>query len=407
MSRSRLAVAATASLVVIAAIALAVTRWGGNDDATTALARESGSRMAVISPTTTTLSSATTFVPTTTTTTTTTTSTTTTTVATTASTAAPATAAPETSALATSPSTTAPSTTAPSTTTTSTPPPPPSTTTTAPRSQPGPGPAPYRGLGTWVDAYDFSPAHRNDGNPSVAPADVDHMASLGIETLYLQAARANDPKAPGDLMQPDLLGQFLLRAHANGMKVVAWFLPHHADVDDDMRHLQAMLDFEVQGHRFDSIALDIEWRNGEADHGLRSARLVEVSKRLRAGSPDRPVGAIVMPPVVTDVLNTSFWPGYPWAELAPLFDVFMPMSYWTNRAGGSHYRNAYNYTAENIALLRQHVGNVAVHPIGGIGNAATHADYDDFMRAAVEAGSAGWSIYDYATTAGDAWPHLR
>ena len=311
----------------------------------------------------------------------------------------------------TSTSTTAPATTSTaarrSTTTRAVSPPP-----AADAPDPAPAPAPsgtsgisaYQGLGTWVDAFDFDPAHTG-GNPSVRPSDVARMAAAGVRTVYLQAARSEDPAAPGDLMSPDLLGQFLTQAHAHGLQVVAWFLPHHADVADDMRHLDAIVGFTAGGHRFDSVALDIEWRAG-ADHATRSKNLVEVSRRLRESAGGRAVGAIVMPPVVTDVISPGFWPGFPWLSIAPYYDVWLPMSYWTNRSADSSWRDAYVYTSENVKLLRNHVGGAAVHVVGGIGNAATTGDYEGFVRAAVEHGTVGRSVYDWATTSPESWATL-
>lgn len=273
---------------------------------------------------------------------------------------------------------------------------------------PSGGISPYIGLGTWVDVFDFHPPHTSPRAPSVVPADVDRMAAAGIETLYLQAARPEDPKAPRDLVAPELLADFLVRSHARGIKVVAWYLPHLSNIDDDMRHLAAILEFDVEGHRFDSVSLDIEWRAGVADHATRSERLVELSRRFRAAAGERSISATVMPPVVTDVINPNFWPGFPWEALAPLYNAWLPMAYWTNRTAGSTYRDAHRYTADNVNMVRQHVGAGApVHVIGGIGNAATLADYEAFKRAAGETSAIGISIYDWATTASDAWPVLR
>lgn len=263
---------------------------------------------------------------------------------------------------------------------------------------------PFAGLGTWVDAFDFHPAHAPDGVPTVVPADVEVMAASGVETLYLQAARPNDPRLGGaDLLDTELLGQFLLRAHEQGMAVVAWFLPHHdrADNANDRRHLAAIVGFEYQGHRFDSVALDVEWRDGVADHCERSRRLVELSRWLREATAGQRLAAIVMPPVVTDVLNLQFWPCYPWGEMAALFDVWMPMVYWTNRTADSVWRDAATYTVENIRRLRGHVPGAVIHPVGGIGDQATPGDYEGFLDAASQEGSIGVSIYDWHTQAPD------
>lgn len=316
-------------------------------------------------------------------------------------------------------SATATSTTVAVETTTSAPPPPstaapaPSTTgrrppaatrTTPATEEPPPAPArsrgdlgAYTGPGTWVDVFDFHPPHSN-GRPEVTPSDVDRMAAAGVRTIYLQSARPEDPAAPGDLIDPGLLGQFLARAHARGMNVVAWYLPHLSNLDDDMRHIRATLEFSSGGHRFDGFGLDIEWRAGVPDHATRSAQLVELSRRIRAEAGDRPVSAIVIPPVVTDVINPGFWPGFPWKAIAPYYDVWLPMGYWTNRTASSGWRDADRYTTENLRLLRQHVGDVPIHAIGGIGDASTGADYEAFARVCADSGLLGCSVYDWATS---------
>lgn len=277
-----------------------------------------------------------------------------------------------------------------------------------PGTNPGADLAAYSGLGTWVDAYDFAPEFQSSGAPPpITPDTVDAMADQGIRTLYLQASK-DDVRSPGDIVRPELVGAFLTRAHARGIKVVAWFLPKLSDLDSDYRHLMAMHGFEAAGQRFDSVAIDIEWRAGVADHAQRSARLVELSRRLRANTNGQKLGAIVMPPVVTDVINPSFWPGFPWLELAPLYDVWMPMGYWTNRTQASGWRDTFRYTDQNIALLRRNLANpsAVVHPIGGIGDTSTDEDYRGFVQAARNHGSIGISIYDYKTTAASAWPVL-
>jgi len=275
-------------------------------------------------------------------------------------------------------------------------------------SSPGPGGSGvFAGLGTWVDAFDFSPAHTG-GNPSVVPADVDRMAAAGVRTLYIQAARSEDPKATGDLLEPERLAAFTRRAHARGMQVVAWFLPRFANLDEERRHLDAIVRFTVGGRGFDAVGLDIEWRAGVADHATRSARLVDLSRHLRVVAAGLPVGAIVLPPVVTDLINTAYWPEFPWKGLAPLFDAWLPMSYWTNRSADSPYRDAYRYTAENVRMIRDHLDQpgAVVHAIGGIGDEATTVDYRRFAAACDDTGTVGRSIYDWATTAAGVWPAI-
>jgi hypothetical protein len=268
---------------------------------------------------------------------------------------------------------------------------------------------PYRGLGTWVDAYDFSPQYQPAGRPPTVTADhLDAMAREGIRTLYLQAAK-DDPRSPGLLVNPEIIGPMLVKAHSVGIKVVAWYLPKFYDVDSDMRRFIAMRDFRWEGHGFDGIGNDIEWRADVPDDAERTRRLIDMSQRLRTAMGKDVVANIPMPPVLMEVINPKFWPGFPWREMAPLYDVWMPMSYWTFRKPGSPYRNGYTYTAENTTRLRNNIGNqdAPVHPIGGTDGKATDEDYRGFIRAVHEGRCIGASIYDWQTTPPRVYPTLR
>jgi hypothetical protein len=232
------------------------------------------------------------------------------------------------------------------------------------------------------------------------------MADAGVHTLYLQAA-ADDPPYPG-LLSPDLLAQFLSRAHARGLQVVAWYLPHLTDVAADLRRLQAMVAFRAGGQAFDAVAVDIEDRT-VADVDTRNARLVDLSARLAAAAPGTTLGAVVLPPVVTDVLAPAYWPRFPWRSLAGYYQVWLPMAYWTNRTPESGWRDPYRYTSENIARTRADLGEpcAAVSVVGGFGSGVTADDYAAMARAAADRGAVGVSVFDWSTTPAAAWPPLR
>lgn len=254
----------------------------------------------------------------------------------------------------------------------------------------------YGGLGVWVDAFDFSPAYQGGGGAPVTPDVVDAWAELGVRTVYLQAARS-DERAPGRLLERDVLAELLLRAHARGLKVVGWYLPTFVDVDADLDHLLAIAEFDPLGHRFDGVAVDIEYTAGVEDHQERSARLVELSRRLRDARPGEALGAIVPPPVQMEVINPQFWPRFPWREIDPAYDVWLPMAYWTTRTEASGYRDPYAYTEESTRRMRNNLGRAGavVHPIGGIGDATTIEDLGAFRRALLDTGAIGGSIYDW------------
>ena len=281
------------------------------------------------------------------------------------------------------------------------------TVTTAPRKRVLARPIPvlagsidaFRGLGTWVDVYDWSNEYTN-GKPSVGVADVDRMADDGIQTMYIQAAKQ---ESANDIVDANLLIPMINRAHARGMAVVAWYLPTLQDEARDLSRLLAISQLKVDG-----IGVDIESR-AVSDPNDRTQRLVDVSVALRQQLPGRPIAAIVMPPVATDVINPSFWPGFPWHDIQPLYDVWMPMDYWTLRKSDSPYRDAYRYTAENIDRLRSDLGAPAavVHPVGGIGDTTTDADADGYERASLERNVIGGSLYDFRTTADSLYAGLH
>ena len=266
---------------------------------------------------------------------------------------------------------------------------------------------PYRGLGTWVDSYDFDPAYV-PGDITVAPSDLADMAAHGVRTVFLQSSRS-DRRAIGLVSDPWLLAGFLLAADRTGMAVVAWYLPKWSDDDEDLDRLLAIDRFSVLGRRFDGLAVDIEWNRDGLGAIERSDRLVNLSDRLRRTVGDDPLGAIVMPPVITDEINLAYWPGFPWGEVAPLYDVWLPMGYWSFRSE-EHADPAF-YVAQNIRRLRADLDDpeALVHAIGGIGAAdgsalvdpgeplATIDDLAPFVGALVSEGAVGGSIYDWAT----------
>ncbi|MDG2211663.1 MAG: hypothetical protein P8K64_06705 [Acidimicrobiales bacterium] len=265
----------------------------------------------------------------------------------------------------------------------------------------------YWGLGTWVDSYDMDPTYVN--TPTVTPADITDMAGSGIRTLYMQAARS-DSRARWPITDPWILTEFLLTAHEEGIEVVAWYLPKWNSSTEDIERLLALSEFEVLGHSFDGIAVDIEWNNDGLEGSERSQRLFNLSSELREFVGDDPLGAIVMPPVLTEEINPDFWPDFPWREIAPIYDVWLPMSYWSFRT--EEHADPYYYSGESIRLLRTYLGDpeAKVHGIGGIGlddgtnlpdpgePLASIDDLQAFVDSLIDTNSIGGSIYDWATT---------
>ena len=258
----------------------------------------------------------------------------------------------------------------------------------------------YGGLGAWVDVFDYVPAYSND-EPALAIDDLgdilDDMVGAGVETLYLQAARS-DERAKGLVVDAPLVAEWLIEAHRRDIRVVAWYLPDLTDVEDDLARLDALRTFEILGHTFDGIAVDIEARTVE-EPAERSRRLVELSTRYRATADGEAIGAIVLPPVLLEVVNEDFWPDFPWRDLAPLYDVWLPMAYWSQRTADSGYLDGFTYFEESTRRMRANLGLPAapVHGIGGIGDDLSAASIDRFGLALETTDAVGGSIYDWAT----------
>ena len=179
----------------------------------------------------------------------------------------------------------------------------------------------YQGLGTWVDIWDGA----QWAKPEAAVA---RMRDLGVTTLYLETSNYSQAV---DLLRPAALGRFVDAAHANGLRIVAWYLPSFANVARDLRRSLAAVRFRSpKGEAFDSFALDIEAKVVPSA-AKRSVRLLGLSRALRkAVGPDYPLGAIIPAPRGME-LNPKYWPRFPYEGLAKTYDVFMPMGYFTYR----------------------------------------------------------------------------
>ena len=311
--------------------------------------------------------------------------------------------------------TTASTTTTTTTTTTTAPPPPPApapapvrSAAVAPAASPikpfkqlrtneplVPGsPATFRGFGAWIDVFDWSPS-----SPTASPRSGPPTSTAWPTSVCRRCTcRRRKQRSANDVVDIDLLRPIIDRAHARGMRVIAWYVPTlRGSRPSTCADLLAIASLGVEG-----VGVDIESR-AVADVAERNRRLVDLSIALRQHLPGVPLAAVVMPAVVMEVINPSFWPAFPYREIAPAYDVWMPMSYWTSRKADSGYRDAYRYTAENIDRLRAQWAAPTYRCIRSAASATrrTTADIDGFRRAASSAGALGGSIYDYRTT-GDA-----
>jgi hypothetical protein len=250
----------------------------------------------------------------------------------------------------------------------------------------------FGGLGTWIDVYDTA-FYRS-------PATVaNRLVARGVRTAWIETA--NDRSAT-DVVDPIGLGGLVDALHARGIAVVAWYLPGHDRHARDLRRARAMLSFRTpSGGTFDGIGLDVESLR-EKNVTRRTTRMLDLLTRLRVEAGSTPVAAITYPPRAFE-RHLSWWPRFPWAQVAAQVDAFVPMLY--TGGGFKGYDATYGYVARSLRLLRAAVGStVAVHAAGGVANRMNAEELKAFTDAVIDdATVGGWSLYDLQTTTPAGW----
>ena len=259
--------------------------------------------------------------------------------------------------------------------------------------------APYHGLGTWLDNFDWS-TWKDPGTPQRADQTTAAMRRRGATTLFLATSHHSQPD---DVVNPRAVSATIEAAHRQGMKVVAWYQPSLENPARDLRRALAAIRFETEdGEHVDSFALDIESRTVTPVE-RRNARLLRLAAQLRdeVGS-SYALGAIVPSPRLFELYPNS-WRGFPFRGLARYFDVFLPMAYWTYHA--STFNGARDYVRDSISGIRRLTRDpdMPVHAIGGTARHATSAGMRGFLRATSSCGTVGLSLYDFLTTSRASW----
>jgi hypothetical protein len=256
---------------------------------------------------------------------------------------------------------------------------------------------PFQGMGVWVDIYD-------DAAWADPAGAVNDMAAHGVQTLYLETSNFH---RPFPFVDKQGVAGFVDAAHDDGVRIVAWYLPGFVDVALDARRSRAAIRFRTAaGNAFDGFALDIEAPD-VADVGVRTSRLLDLSRALRTFAGESyPLGGIVPSPRGI-VVHKDYWPGFPYADLGAIYDVIMPMSYftWHHPWGPSTHL----YLTQNIRIIRREVGSdqVPIHVIGGIAQDASIAQARAFVNVLRERGAIGGSYYTYTGVHGEEWDVLQ
>jgi hypothetical protein len=255
----------------------------------------------------------------------------------------------------------------------------------------------YSGLGTWISIYGTKAYNR----PNEVAASI---AARGVKTVYVETSNYSQP---ADIVRPGQLGTFVDALHARGLNVVAWYLPGFVKPALDLRRSLAAIHFATPaGGAFDGFALDIE-ATAVKRVGVRTQRMLTLSRELRAAAGDSyPLGAIIPSPRGMQI-KPAYWPAFPYEELADIYDVFLPMVYWTYSTRGPD--GAYGYLSWALFLLRSGAGNpdVPVHLVGGTSYRASDDEERAFAQLVANDGHLqGWSLYDWFGTSAPAWKAL-
>ena len=255
----------------------------------------------------------------------------------------------------------------------------------------------YAGLGTWISIFGTKAYAQPD---AVAAA----IAARGVKTVYVETSNYSQP---ADIAHPLQLGSLVDALHTRGLHVVAWYLPGFVHPALDLRRALAAVHFATPARgSFDGFALDIE-SPAVKRVAVRTRRVVALSQQLRTAVGDGyPLGAIIPSPRGMQI-KPAYWPGFPYAQLAETYDIFLPMVYWTYSTRGPD--GAYGYLAWALALLRANVGNpdVPIHLVGGTSYRATIDEERAFAQLVTDDGRLqGWSLYDWFGTKAPAWKAL-
>lgn len=266
----------------------------------------------------------------------------------------------------------------------------------AARAQSGGNPRlePFKGLGAWVDIYD-------DASWQDPPGTVARIAAQGVRTIYIQTTNYREH---GPINRPERLDEFLDAAATLGIQMVGWYVPDFKHMNRDFNWSMAAIRFESdQGNRFDGFGLDIEARVVANDQ-QRANRVIQLSNRIRgAAGTGYPLGAIVVPPI----RSATYWPVFPDAEIADIYDVVLPMAYWAYHEQGAGA--TYRYIVESIRLTRERSQDerVPIHLIGGVADDVNRGEANAFVRAVREHGLLGASFYDENTSGPEDWAALE
>jgi hypothetical protein len=254
-------------------------------------------------------------------------------------------------------------------------------------------PAAYEGLAAWIDIYDRGPWERPERTVRL-------LARRGVGALFVQTSNYRQSYS---LHRPAALSRLLAAGNREGVRTIAWYLPGFDRPQRDWRRVKAAVTHvSSAGHRFDGFAMDIE-ATAVRSIAARNRRMLALSSRLRRlVGREAAVGAIIPDPA-----TQRYWPRFPYRRLRALYDVFLPMAYWTSHARGAGQVRQYTREAIRVIRARTDDPSVPIHVIGGIANLTSVPEVRAFSEAVLQLGAAGASLYDAPVTTAAQWAQLN
>ena len=220
-----------------------------------------------------------------------------------------------------------------------------------------------------------------------------------MRTIYLETSNYRQTSA---ILRPVATGSLIEAAHATGLEVIAWYLPSFRNISRDRARSLAAIRFRMSGGQaFDGFA---RHRGARGRLGIAANHPLARPRMIRNAAPNGyALGAIIPSPRGMQ-LSPTYWPGFPYRELGAVYDVMLPMSYFTYRVEGMGAVRA--FTAKSITIIRQETGRSEPHDRRRRRCTSSAAEAAGFMAAIARRRPLGYSLYDYFTTSGPAWTKL-
>jgi hypothetical protein len=238
-----------------------------------------------------------------------------------------------------------------------------------------PGPVPVRtkaasldavrGKGLWVTPFGKQPLN--------VSAVLAHARRTGVRSIWVRTGGTRQ-----GYYGNQFLGLLVPRAHAAGIRVIAWDFPFLSDPVADARRAQAALADGVDG-----FSPDVETRaEGTYVTGRRLALYLSL---VRAYAGTKPVVATVPRP-------SSARATYPYAAFRPYADVFAPMVYWSCKEPGALVQQSLARLGRLLPVAPVGQG-YDMGPEGGRRGTPSRAETLRFLDAARRGGAVGASLW--------------